>query len=448
MLMSRFHHQFIVGSVVLFVLLTGTVSTLAATITRQNPGTITIPDSGAASPFPSTIEVSGMSGNLADVNVTISGISHENPADIAILLVGPTGQSVILMDDSGGESGRGASNVTLTFDDAASTMLPQDIDGGLVSGTFKPTPAPLPNISCNAVAAPPTTPAGPHGTTLAAFNGTAPNGTWSLYVYDDCSPGSGSISGGWSLQLTALGPAIFVPEDITVATDPGQPSAVVSFPVSGIDHGGNPLTPSCSPASGSTFPIGTTTVECMVTDDNGREAFDSFTVTVIDDEGPILNLPAPIEVTTDGATSAVVTYVATATDNSGKVSLDCSPPSGATFPLGTTTVSCIATDTAGNNASGSFTVTVKTPSTNPTDPLAKLRSDTILLVINSQVERALLATIDQAQQAANRGNSLGVYFAMLKFVVQIERYEASGAISLSVARQLLLDARLVLTTRS
>jgi uncharacterized repeat protein (TIGR01451 family) len=39
---------------------------------------------------------------------------------------------------------------------------------------------------------------------LAAFNGTDPNGTWSLYVADDSTGDAGSIVSGWSLNLATL----------------------------------------------------------------------------------------------------------------------------------------------------------------------------------------------------------------------------------------------------
>ena len=45
-------------------------------------------------------------------------------------------------------------------------------------------------------------------------------------------------------------------------------------------------------------------------------------------------------------------------DASPTVVVDCSPPSLSTFPLGTTTVACTATDASGNEITGSFTVSV------------------------------------------------------------------------------------------
>jgi hypothetical protein len=119
-------------------------------------------------------------------------MSHTFPDDIDILLVGPFGQNVILMSDAGGSLD--INSVTLTFDDFAPSQLP---DGGqIVSGTFQPSnfgvgdtfPAPAP---------PP-----PYGSALGVFNGTNPNGAWSLYVIDDAGADIGAIAGGWSLNIT------------------------------------------------------------------------------------------------------------------------------------------------------------------------------------------------------------------------------------------------------
>jgi hypothetical protein len=54
------------------------------------------------------------------------------------------------------------------------------------------------------------------------------------------------------------------------------------------------------------------------------------------------------------------TFQAEATDVvDGSVAVSCTPASGSTFPIGTTTVNCSATDAAGNTAEGSFTVNVR-----------------------------------------------------------------------------------------
>src|SRR5207244_1727432 len=51
-------------------------------------------------------------------------------------------------------------------------------------------------------------------------------------------------------------------------------------------------------------------------------------------------------------------YAASAADNCPGVTVACAPPSGSTFPTGTTTVTCTATDAAGNTSACSFNVTV------------------------------------------------------------------------------------------
>jgi hypothetical protein len=119
------------------------------------------------------------------------------------------------------------------------------------------------------------------------------------------------------------------------------------------------VTVACVPPSGSVFALGTTTVACTATDAAGNTDSDSFNVTVVDTEPPSLIVPADITRSTDpGLATAVVTYAATASDNVPGVTLTCVPPSGTAFPIGTTSVTCTATDAAGNTTSESFDVTV------------------------------------------------------------------------------------------
>jgi hypothetical protein len=152
-------------------------------------------------------------------------------------------------------------------------------------------------------------------------------------------------------------PTLTLPPGMTVEAT-GPDGATVAYKVAGRDAQGRTLTPSCSPAPGSVFALGTTTVNCSVTDSGGLTATGSFPVTVQDTTPPTLTLPPDQSVGSSG-NGATVTYTATATDIvDGPVTPSCSPASGSFFPNGTTTVNCSATDAHGNTATGSFTVTV------------------------------------------------------------------------------------------
>jgi hypothetical protein len=124
----------------------------------------------------------------------------------------------------------------------------------------------------------------------------------------------------------------------------------------------------CVPPPGSTFPLGTTTVTCLATDTVGNSNSCSFAVTVVvgDTTPPTVTCPANITADATSAAGAVVTYVASAFDAGGIASFACVPSSGSTFPIGVTTVTCTATDNAGNSASCSFTVTVRSNNQPPT----------------------------------------------------------------------------------
>ncbi len=77
---------------------------------------------------------------------------------------------------------------------------------------------------------------------------------------------------------------------------------------------------------------------------------------------PTLTCPGNITVgeNPSGSGGAVVNYTASATDNCSTPSVVCSPPSGSTFPLGTTSVTCTAMDGSDNTATCSFQVSVVT----------------------------------------------------------------------------------------
>ncbi len=82
-------------------------------------------------------------------------------------------------------------------------------------------------------------------------------------------------------------------------------------------------------------------------------------MTVIDTTAPVLTLPADQTVQATSPKGAPVTYTATATDAvDGSVVPSCSPASGFVFPVGSTSVTCTARDSRGNESSGRFTVTV------------------------------------------------------------------------------------------
>jgi subtilisin-like proprotein convertase family protein len=503
-----------------------------------NSDPITINDGGSpsspqainteATPYPSTIDVSGLSGFISSLTVSINGFSHSFASDVSVLLVGPTGQKMILFAQA--SDGSPVSNASLAFSDDATAYLP--IDAAIVTGIYKPTnrtgnneagevdfPAPAPS----------STPDSPYAATLAAFQGSDPNGIWSLYVVDNASGDSGEISGGWCLTINtsdnpttckstllqgslgkgdatqvdrltrdiipsecvgtaktcpgafggsdtllydsytltnqnnvpacvtvtttsgcgdnilasayltsytppppgsnlctsyladagvspnasngvgnafsftvpagatfvlvvneiadtgcedysllvegnicpaAQGGSCFItcPANITVANDPNQCSAVVSYPAPTTT--GTCGTITCTPPSGSLFPVGNNPVTCTeeVTPGAQRPLGDggpptcNFLITVNDTQPPVIS-DCPSSVTAvatpscPASTGTVVNFnTPTATDNCPGVTVACVPPSGAPFPPGTTTVTCTATDASGNTASCSFSV--------------------------------------------------------------------------------------------
>lgn len=197
------------------------VGIYAATHTNSAP--ITINDVAAATPYPSTIMVSGESGGVTDVNVTLTNVTHPFTDDVDVLLRSPSGAKTILMSDAG--DGVGVSGITLTFDDAAGSGLPDEV--APATGTYKPTNhgqsiAPACSTEPHPDVFPAPAPAGPYSASLGTFNSPAsPNGTWSLFVVDDCGGDAGSIAQGWSITITGSPTAVNV-RDFTGQAIPGR----------------------------------------------------------------------------------------------------------------------------------------------------------------------------------------------------------------------------------
>jgi len=184
--------------------LRGSSTTKATTKTFTNGNQIRIPadrisggTGGKADPYPSTINVSGFK-RVTDVNVTIRSVTHTNPDDLDVLLVGPTGRKAIVWSDAGGTNA--ITNTTLTLDDEAQVFLPDS--GQIAAQKYMPS-----NYAVGVDTWPGVTQS--DNRLLSTFDGTNPTGEWKLYVYDDTQQpdtgdrnGAGVFNSGWSLEIT------------------------------------------------------------------------------------------------------------------------------------------------------------------------------------------------------------------------------------------------------
>ncbi len=163
--------------------------------------------------YPATINVSNAPTNIASVRVTLYDMTiFGNAADIDVLLVGPTGASIVLMADAGAGTTL-SSPTTITFSDAAGAVLPE-LDP-INSGTYEPTTygAAETDFAAPAPAGPYNEPRSTVGGTpslSSVFAGTTAVGNWQLFIRTDSGAGfqrmgggSPVINGGWGLQLLA-----------------------------------------------------------------------------------------------------------------------------------------------------------------------------------------------------------------------------------------------------
>src|SRR4051812_36429183 len=184
-----------------------TVTTTGGEIFRDSTAIVGVdrvsPDTppGISDPYPATLDVAGATRKIDRVTVTLHDLGFTAATQSDLLLVGPTGNNVLLMSDVGG--GNDVFNEDLSFDDAATTGVL--FSRALEPGVHKPNDDDTGGnanepLGVDVFSAP--APDGPYGTSLSSFKGTDPNGQWKLYLVDDSHGEVNAVNGGWSLNFT------------------------------------------------------------------------------------------------------------------------------------------------------------------------------------------------------------------------------------------------------
>jgi hypothetical protein len=240
----------------------------------------------------------------------------------------------------------------------------------------------------------------------------------------------------WDLAREVMGtaPTISAPANVSVPNNPGVCTATVSA-LPSFAATGDPVptvTVSGIPA-GSRFPVGTSTVSGRASNGIAPDASASYDVTVVDAEKPTISAPPNVVVDATGPTGAVVGYAPFAAhDNCPGVRGSVSKASGSIFPIGTTTVTGTATDSAGNSSSASFTVRVRGAAAQAADLLAS--------VIGLGPGKALGRDVSRVLAAIATGNRSAACSALGDFVGLVtaqrgKKLTAARADALLVAAQ-------------
>jgi len=216
-----------------------------------------------------------------------------------------------------------------------------------VTASGTPTPAITCKIGATTITSPHNFPVGTSNVTCTATNGVAPDATCSFSVtVTDNQP-----------------PTITAPANVTVNANAGACAAT------GVSLGAPTTSDNCAVAvtnnAPSSFPVGTTTVTWTVTDLGGNQATATQTVTVADNQSPVITACATNKtLSANGANQVAVPNLlgeVSATDNctaAAALVKTQSPAAGTMIGLGNTTVTITVKDAAGNMSTCSAAITV------------------------------------------------------------------------------------------
>jgi gliding motility-associated-like protein len=338
-----------------------TTCTFTATLTEETPPVFTCPGDIAATTDPGSCEAIVnfdapiATDDCSDVTVTQTG----GPVSGSSFPIGSTAVE-FTAEDASGNTTICTFNIVVTDQVDPEIICPEDItadnDPGLCGATIT-YDLPTGTDDCGPV-------------TIQLINGLGagaffPVGT-QTETYEVIDESGNTSTCSFDITVSdSEAPVLDCPGDILVENIPdGDCDAVVNYPLpTATDNCTSAnITLTEGLASGSVFPVGSTTVSFDAIDDAGNIATCSFVVTVTENVIPEITCPADITVENDpGACGTIVTYTAPiGTDNCGNevTTLSSGLGSGATFPVGTTTEEYTVTDLSGNTATCSFTVTV------------------------------------------------------------------------------------------
>lgn len=254
---------------------------------------------------------SNVPGTATGSDVTVEDIyleiDHKRVSDLVVDLESPTGTVVRLIERPGitglwGSNGCDKDDIDAHFIPGTGNSAENDCSGNkpVIGGTYTAH----------------------DGYNLSSLNdGSNPNGTWILRIYDLENKKKGKLR-SWA---------------ITFNTTSSNITQTAGLP------------------SGSVFPVGTTQNTFEKPDSLGNLQSCSFNVTVVDNEAPQINCPSDIT----NCASTISWDAPTASDACGiaSVSQTGGPATGSTLAMGSHTISYEAMDNHGNSSSCSFTVT-------------------------------------------------------------------------------------------
>jgi subtilisin-like proprotein convertase family protein len=254
----------------------GTVVTLTTDNGAGNDntfnGTVWDDDANPAGQVP-YVTNNGLATDHAYVNLTLASPLAPEEAMAAFIGEDPNGTwTITISDDLAGDGGSLDSwSLNLTTFTCAACMVTcpanvtqsNDADqcGAVVNYPPPTTTGPCGAVTCS----PPSGSFFPVGTTTVTCSEPTPTSCTFTVTVNDTQP-----------------PTITCPANVTVVGTPGQPTVMVTFPDPTFSDNCPGTTVACVPPSGSTVPVGVTTVMCTATDAAGNTASCSFTVTAFD----------------------------------------------------------------------------------------------------------------------------------------------------------------------